>query len=120
MHPHARRAAEAAMAADAQGKFWPYAELLFRNQKALAEADLRRYAAEAGLDVPRFESALASDANAALVVRDLRDARRYSIQGTPIFFINGGRFRGMESGDEAFRQAIDRALEKAVAATPAN
>ena len=53
------RAAEAAEAAGAQGKFWEMHDLLYENQQALDDPDLLRYAAALGLDVPRFVSELA-------------------------------------------------------------
>jgi protein-disulfide isomerase len=110
IHPHARGAAEAAVAADAQGKFWPYAETLFRNQKALEPADLRRYAAEVGLDRERFLKALAGDASAAAVVRDLREARRCGARGTPTFFVNGLLLHWAAEADGGLRRAVDGAL----------
>src|ERR687892_552400 len=42
IHPHALAAAEASEAAAAQERFWPMHELLFRRQKALERAELRR------------------------------------------------------------------------------
>ena len=59
IHPYALRAAEAAEAAGAQGKFWPMHDLLFANQQALDDAGLVRYATHLGLDVPRFVRELA-------------------------------------------------------------
>src|SRR6266576_562621 len=44
IHPHAQAAAEAAEAAARQGRFWEMHDLLFRNQRLLAPADLRRFA----------------------------------------------------------------------------
>src|SRR6185369_9058007 len=49
-HGFARKAAEAANAANAQGKFFEYASLLFKNQKALDVPSLKKYASEVGLD----------------------------------------------------------------------
>src|SRR5262245_32777393 len=53
-HPNALRAAEAAEAAGAQGKFWEMHDEMFIHQTALADHDLRRYAKRIGLDVDRF------------------------------------------------------------------
>ena len=39
-HQNAQLAAEAAAAANAQGKFWPYHDLLFQNQRALDRESL--------------------------------------------------------------------------------
>jgi len=108
MHPHAKRAARAALAAYAQGRFWPYADRLFHNQQQLEEQALRGYAAEAGLNVARFERALAGEAAAAALVRDVREGRRYRVRGTPTYFVDGVRVRAY--GEAGLRQAIERAL----------
>ena len=50
-HTQARMAAEAATAAQKQGKFWPYEEKLWANQDNLTPAELEKYAKETGLDV---------------------------------------------------------------------
>src|SRR5919109_1500432 len=54
IHPHAQRAAEAAEAAGAQGRFWQMHDLLFANQSALRPHDLRRYGEQLSLDMQRF------------------------------------------------------------------
>ena len=48
IHPHAQRAAEAAEAASAQGKFWEMHDLLVEHQRALTDRHLRGYAADSG------------------------------------------------------------------------
>jgi hypothetical protein len=55
IHPHALAAAAAAEAAARQGRFWDLHELLYHRQKALEDADLRRYAAQLGLDMAAFD-----------------------------------------------------------------
>jgi protein-disulfide isomerase len=105
MHPHAKRAARAALAAYEQGRFWPYADRLFHNQHELEEKALRGYAAEAGLNVGR---ALAGEAAAAALVRDVRERHRYRVRGTPTYFVDGIRVRAY--GEAGLRQAIERAL----------
>src|SRR6267378_3150581 len=54
-HPHSLRAAEAAEAAGAQGKFWEMHDELFTHQRLLEDGDLTRYARHIGLDVERFK-----------------------------------------------------------------
>ena len=53
-HPEAQRAAEAAEAADAQGRFWEMHHLLFQNQNALKRQNLLSYAEILELDIDRF------------------------------------------------------------------
>jgi protein-disulfide isomerase len=116
IHPHARRAAEAAACADSKGKFWPYYELLYAHQNALSDSELRGYAEKSGLSSARFRADLAGEACAAVVVRDLRDSRRLVARGTPTFFVNGVRVR--QYGAEGLRAAIDSALAASGAARP--
>ena len=55
-HPNARPAAEAAVCAADQGKFWPYHDVLFANAGRLATTDLKHHAAELGLDSAKFDA----------------------------------------------------------------
>ena len=57
-HNNAEPAAEAAMAADAQGKFWQMHDKLFANNTALDRASLEKYAQELGLDMAKFKADL--------------------------------------------------------------
>jgi protein-disulfide isomerase len=92
VHPHAERAAEAAEAAGAQGKFWEMHDMLFENQDALEDDDLLRYVGEIGLDVPRFVAELDSGIHTARVRENFKDGVRAGVNGTPTFFVNGERF----------------------------
>ena len=64
IHPHAQECAEAAEAADAQGRSWELHDFLFHRQKALQHEHLLGYAGEVGLDVDRFAAELDSHAHA--------------------------------------------------------
>lgn len=110
-HEHASKAAEAANAANAQGKFFEYAALLFKRQQALDVASLKKYASELGLDRARFDAALDRGTYAAEVKRDVEDGEMYGVGVTPTIFVNGVQLRTLSA--EGLRAAIDRA-----AATP--
>ena len=75
-HEWARKAAEAADAANAQGKFFDYIALLFQRQKALDVPSLKKYASELGLDRARFDAALDRGVYAAEVQHDVQDRPR--------------------------------------------
>jgi protein-disulfide isomerase len=77
------------VAAQKQGKFWAMHDLLFANQRALAPEQIDGYARQLGLDMPRFQADMASDAAKAQVEADRRLARRAGVRGTPTVFING-------------------------------
>jgi protein-disulfide isomerase len=94
LHANAQLASEAAVEAQAQGKFWQYHDKLFANQKALERADLERYAQEVGLDLGRFKAALDSRKHQAVVERDLAEGQRAGVSGTPTVFLNGRKYQG--------------------------
>jgi protein-disulfide isomerase len=114
MHAQARKAAEAANAANAQGKFFEYIAVLFKNQSALDVASLKKYATDIGLDRARFDAALDSGQYAAEVNNDTVDGEAYGVDGTPTIFINGVRLRNLTA--DGLRTAIDRALASKTAA----
>jgi protein-disulfide isomerase len=95
IHPHAAAAAAAVEAAAFQGQFWSMHELLFHRQKALGDDDLRQYAAELGLDVPRFDRDRRGAAVLERVRRDVESGRASGeVRGTPTLFIDGVVHRG--------------------------
>jgi Na+/H+ antiporter NhaA len=94
VHEHAQRAAEAAEAAGAQGRFWEMHDLLFRHQDALSEQDLIGYAGELDLNVEVFEAKLYKRKYAPRVARDVESADLSGVTGTPTVFINGRRYHG--------------------------
>jgi protein-disulfide isomerase len=93
-HPHAQRAAEAAEAAAAQGKFWKMSELLFAYQRKLTDPYLTRYAMLLGMDAVKFEHDLATHAHMERVCADVLSGQQSGVIGTPTFFINGQRYEG--------------------------
>jgi protein-disulfide isomerase len=108
MHANARKAAEAANAAHAQGKFFEYTALLFKRQNALDVPSLKKYASELGLDRTRFDAALDGGKYAAEVKHDMDDGVIYGVDSTPAIFVNGIALRELSS--EALRALIDRGL----------
>jgi Na+/H+ antiporter NhaA len=94
VHEHAQLAAEAAEAAGAQGRFWEMHDQLFAGAGALDLADLRRLAANLGLDVERFVDDIEERRYALRVARDVQSAEESGVAGTPTFFVNGRRYYG--------------------------
>jgi protein-disulfide isomerase len=108
MHANARKAAEAADAANAQGKFFEYIALLFKRQKSLDVPSLKKYASELGLSRPRFDAALDNGTYADEVKHDIDDGEKYGVGSTPTIFVNGVMLTTLNA--EGLRAAIDRAL----------
>jgi protein-disulfide isomerase len=94
IHPHAERAAEAAEAAGAQGRFWEMHDLLFENQQSLEDEDLLEYATLASLDINRFVRDLREGRYLNRIREDFLSGTRSGVNGTPTFFINGLRHDG--------------------------
>ena len=94
MHPHAMRAAEAAEAAGAQGKYWQMHDRLFERQDALEDADLLAHAGDIGVDVRRMARELASGTHVPRIREHFLSGVRSGVNGTPTFFINGIRHDG--------------------------
>lgn len=95
IHPHALAASAAAEAAALQGRFWEMHELLFHRQKALEEDDLRRYAAELGLDLARFDDDRGGAHVSVRIQRDVESGLASGeVRGTPTLFIDGVVHRG--------------------------
>jgi protein-disulfide isomerase len=94
MHPHARLASAAALAANEQGKFWQMHDQLFANSRDLSQERILAVARQLGLDMTRFTADLKSPRIEALVNTDLKDGENAAVQGTPAFFINGKLYNG--------------------------
>ena len=110
IHENAFNAAMAANAAAAQGKFFEYIDLLYRNQSALDVASLKKYAADLGLNAKQFELDLTVERSAAEIRKDIADGNAYGVSGTPAIFVNGVKVHRLSA--ESFRKAINRALAK--------
>lgn len=116
IHPDAKMAAEAAVCADRQGKYWEMHDAMYDDQKALKLNSLKSTATRIGLDADRFSACLTDgSANQALDI-DAKAAQELGLDGTPYFFVNGRPISGnvpvetFESviADELHRAAHDR------------
>jgi protein-disulfide isomerase len=110
IHENAFQSAVAAGAAHAQGKFYEYTEVLYKNQTQLDAASLKKYAADLGLNIKQFEADLLNPKIADEIRKDIEDGKSYGIGGTPTVFVNGVKVRQLSP--ESFRRAIDKALRK--------
>ncbi len=100
----------AALAADRQGKFWEFHDLLFDNYNKLNDQKIREIAQQVGLDPERFERDLKDPRIEAMVNKDMQDGANAGVQGTPTVFINGRLLRNRSLA--GFEAVIDRELQK--------
>lgn len=99
VHPNAQRAAEAAMCAARQAKFWPFHDLLFRHQDGWAklagpEPYFESLSDSIGLDHASFARCLDSHVTLVDVLKDAERARRAGARSTPTFYVEGGLLEG--------------------------
>ena len=121
IHKLAFKAAQATACAGEQGKFWEMHDQLFAGQKPLEP--WTPHAQAAGLDVPKFEGCLASGKFDAEIRRQMGEARKAGLTGTPAFLIgrsepNGNTVKVLAVLKGArpfadFKAEIDRLLQEA-------
>jgi protein-disulfide isomerase len=111
IHPQAFVAAQAGNCAREQGKFWEYHDTLFGNQSALQPDNLKKYAADLGLDAAKFNQCLDSSKYEARVQDALAVGGRLGIGSTPTVFVNGRSINGAQPL-EVFQSIIDEELAR--------
>lgn len=111
IHPRAMPSAIAAVCAEEQGKFWPLHDRMFANQQALSDADLRKYAADIGLDAEKFASCIASSEASAKVRKDMTEAAAVGVVATPTFKIGESAVIGAQPFPK-FKSVIDSELAR--------
>jgi len=109
-HKFAMKAATAALAAESQGKFWEFHDLLFKNYNKLNDQKIREIALELGLDQTEFNKKMKDPKITAMIRQDLREGAQAGVRGTPTIFINGRRLNNRSL--KGFQAAIDKELQK--------
>ncbi|HEX2660415.1 MAG TPA: thioredoxin domain-containing protein [Polyangia bacterium] len=110
-HTNARLAAEAAVAAQKQGKFWPYQDKLWENQDSLSPADMEKFAKEIGLDLTKFRADLEDPKVKARVQKDRVDGTTLGLSSTPTLYINGREYTDAKD-TESLREWVKEELAK--------
>jgi len=109
LHPDAEAAAEAAVCAERQGKFWEMHDAMFAHQDQLKADALTATAARLGLDKDRFADCLRDKAVQQVIQADVQAAADLGIDNTPYFFVDGRPVLGDIPKDQ-FEQIIGEEL----------
>ena len=109
IHAYAQRAAEAAEAAGAQGKFWEMHDYLYEHQDALDAENVMRAADALGLERVKFDRDVAEHVHLARVQEDIESGVASGVGGTPTTFVNGMRNDG-EDDYETLKAKIEEAI----------
>lgn len=120
IHPLAFKAHEAANCSGEQGKYWEMHDKIFDNQRAMTPKDLTEHAKTLALDTAKFQQCFDGGKYAAKVRKDLNDAQKAGVTGTPTFFLGLTDSKGSEIRSvrklvgaqpyAAFKDAIDTLL----------
>ncbi|MCA9372795.1 thioredoxin domain-containing protein [Candidatus Woesebacteria bacterium] len=97
LHQYARISAQAAQAAQLEGHFSEYSQMLFDRQDTWVALDsvdqvkttLSEYAAELGIDSASFLERMESEEVVAAVQNDINLGNQLKISATPTIFVNG-------------------------------
>ncbi len=112
-HPNAEPAAEAAMCAGAQGKFWEMHDRIFQTQSewsALpsAESFFEQAALAVGVSGPEYQACIKDHVMRPMIEADTERATKGGAGSTPTFFIGDQIIAGAEKIG-AFRAAVAKA-----------
>jgi protein-disulfide isomerase len=116
LHQNSLLAASALEAAGEQGRYWDMLEVLFANQPVWGDHHapkpelIPEYARQIGLDMAAFQPSYEGIKHRAKVERDLADAQKLGVRGTPTFYVNG---RPLEQlGYQPLKALVEEELAK--------
>lgn len=107
-HAFAYKAAQAAVAAQQQGKFWPFHDLLFKQYSRINDQRIDEIGKLLKLDMSQFKKAMNAADTLTRINGDLANGREAGVGGTPTVFINGVKLKNRTVA--GFEQAIAEAL----------
>jgi protein-disulfide isomerase/uncharacterized membrane protein len=95
MHPFACEVARASLCAEKQGKFWDFHDEIFSRLSPFNAKTATESATNVGLDMQNFTTCMQSAETYGKLSRDIDEAARLGIEGTPAFFFNGRKMSGL-------------------------
>lgn len=114
-HPQAENAALASECANDEGKFLPYADLLFEKQdewgKTTGTAKFKEYARILRLNTRNFNACLDGKNHLEKIEKDAAEAKEFGISGTPGIFV-GDTFVGGAIPYDELKSLIESSLPK--------
>lgn len=108
-HEMAEPAALAALAAGEQGKFWEFHDKLF-SAAQLNPQIISTIGRDLGLDMAKFDNDMRSPMLRQKLGKDMSDAQKAGVTGTPTVYINGRKLK--QRSLQGFQMLIDEELTK--------
>jgi len=109
-HAFAVKAAQAALAAQSQGMFWEFHDLLFKNYNKLSDAKIAEIRTSLNLNADQFKARMNAPQVLAQINADVRIGREVGVDGTPTVFVNGRLLK--DKSPRGFKIAVDQALQE--------
>lgn len=109
-HQFAGAAAVGAWAAQQQGKFWQYHDLVYANFRDLTMEKLTGFAEQLGLNMPQFQQQMNSQEAKDKVIRDIQEGQAAGTTATPTVYVNGRLAR--DRTEAHLQKMIDESLKK--------
>lgn len=91
-HKHSTLAAKAMLAAERQGKLWAFLGYLYEHFDQFDPDKLDEFAAQVGLDKPRFRADLADPALEDVLVTSKKEGIRNHVEVTPTLLVNRRKY----------------------------
>ena len=112
-HKFAGRAAVAAVAAEKQGKFWQFYDLLFANYQGLHQKKIEEFAESLGLDMEKFKKDMRDSRTLGKIQQDMSEGAMAGVRVPPTVFVNGRMVRNPTV--EGIEASVEKELKKAKA-----
>jgi protein-disulfide isomerase len=109
IHPNAEPAAEAALAAGKQGKFWEMHDELYKAGRNLSADAIKGIAEKIGLDMKKFDADRQSDEVKKQIDAELALGQTVDVRGTPSIFVDGKVLQNRSV--DGMKAQIDEALK---------
>jgi len=110
-HKFAMKAAIAALAAESQGKFWEFHDLLFKDYNQLNDGKIKEIVKKLDLNEQKFEKKMDDPQIVQKIKKDYIDGVNAGVSGTPTLFVNGKLLRNRSL--DGFKEIIVKELGKA-------
>ena len=111
IHQRSQKAAEAAISAAQDGKFWEMHNILFHHRRTLGTTSLKLYSKEAGVENKHFLDDLLNSTYGWHVISDFQEGVNKGVKEIPAFFVNGEMVQGKATYDN-ISKSINEALKK--------
>ena len=110
-HKFAGRAAVAAQAAERQGKFWEFYDLLFANYQGLNQEKIEELAGSLSMDLEQLKKDMRDSRLLGKIQQDMSEGAVAGVRMPPAVFVNGRMVRNPTLED--IQAAVDKELERA-------